>query len=345
MAQILLITRHLDAQLDSFRASLQSEQQSVSIVTTAGNNTRSLIEIVSTYLRVKPDLIYFVLANEKTNRLEKVLFETLGHLPNVKVAVSFMGPFQTTQSRSLKRLLQTAELLTFASRQCLSDMRGFSTKAKKQFRALLSPQVPIQEVSEDLEPGATEIIKYLSRDKIWVTFGDPEYLTQHASFFEGMAKEKTWVFIGDRTHWNFSRHEQFQKMTALWKHQPVWFSFSKDISLLQLFKQAEVFLLADHRLNPLQLSRYSQLAALSGLFTILDTHQIEPHSRLWTVGENCELIEKDQSRQIFENTWLNRLTKNIDYRKKPRSSARATDDQLNEFNRWIAKTLAEPRRI
>jgi hypothetical protein len=345
MAQILLVTRRLDAQLEAFRISLQSEQQSVHVVTTESNSTRNFIEAVSTYLRLQPDLVYFVLSNEKTNRLERILFDTLGQLPHIKVAVSFTGHVPLKDSRSLKRLLQKAELLTFASRKCLSDMRGFTTKSKKQFRALLSPQVPIEVNPETQENGVSDLMKYLSREKIWVTFGNPDYLDTHSSFFEGLAREKTWVFLGDRTQWRFSDHEKFQYKTAHWKHQPIWFPYSTHSSLLQLFKQAEVFVMADHQLSPLDLSRFSQLSALSGIFTILDTHQIEPHSRLWTVGDNCELIEKDQSRQIFENSWLHRLTRNFDYRKKPRSSARASDDQLNEFNRWIAKTLAEPRRI
>lgn len=345
MAQILLIGRHANSVLESFRTSLQTEQQSVYTVTTDKNTPRRFVEIFSTYLRVKPDLIYFLLSDEKTNRLERVLFETLGQLPNVKVAVSFTGPVHLNDSRALRRLLRSAELLTFASRKCLSDMRGFSTRTKKQFRALLSPQIALEDSTTEVESGINELIKYLSREKVWATFWSSQYLDDHSSFFEGMAREKTWVFIGDRTQWSFSDHEKFQLKTAHWKNQPIWFPYSSDKSLSQLFQLAEVFLMADHDLEPLQLSRYSQLAARSGIYTILDTHQIEPHSRLWTVDENCELVEKDQSRRTFENSWPNRLAKNLDYRKKPRSSARATDDQLNEFNRWIAKTLAEPRRI
>lgn len=345
MAQILLITRKLDAQLDSFRLSLQSEQQSVHVVTTEKNNTRNFIEIISTYLRLKPDLVYFVISDEKTNSLERILFDTLGQLPNNKVAVSFTSYAPINDSRSLKRLLRKAELLTFASRKCLSDMRGFTTKSKKQFRALLSPQVPILDSNEAVEDGTSDLMKYLSREKIWITFGNMDYIENHPTFFEGLAREKTWVFLGDRNHWRFSDHEKFQEKTSHWKLQPLWFPYMSNNSLLQLFKQSEVFVMADHPLNPLNLSRFSQLAARSGIYTILDTHQIEPHSRLWTVGDNCELIEKDQSRQVLENSWLHRLTKNFDYKKKPRSSARDSDVQLNEFNRWIAKTLAEPRRI
>lgn len=345
MAQILLVTRRLDAQLDSFRQSLQSEQQSVHVVTTENNSTRNFVEIISTYLRLQPDLIYFVLSDKKTNRLERILFETLGQLPPFKVAVSFTGHVPPNDSLSLKRLLQKAELLTFASRQCLSDMRGFTTKSKKQFRALLSPQVPILDLNETVENGVSDIMKYLSREKIWITFGNLDYLETHSTFFEGLAREKTWIFLGDRTQWRFSDYEKFQQKTSHWKIQPLWFPYTSNNSLLQLFKQSEVFVMADHPLNPLELSRFSQLAATTGIYSILDTHQIEPHSRLWAVGDNCELIEKDQSRQVFENSWLHRLTRNFDYRKKPRSTARASDDQLNEFNRWITKTLAEPRRI
>lgn len=345
MAQILLITRKLDAQLEAFRQSLQTEHQTVYVKTTAKNSTQEFIEIISTYLRLKPDLIYFVLSNEKTNRLERILFETIAQLPQVKIAVSFTDQVPLKDSRSLRRLLQKAELLTFASRQCLSDMRGFTTKTKNQFRALLSPQIPIQEENETLEYGVSEIIKYLSREKVWVTFGDPQYIETHKSFFEGLAREKTWVFLGDRSSWNFSDHENFQEKTSHWKNQPLWFPYQSNNSLLQLLKMAEVFVMADHQLSPVELNRFSQLAATTGIFTILDTHQIEPHSRLWTVGDNCELIEKNNSRQIFENSWLHRLTRNFEYKKKPRSSARASDDQLNEFNRWIAKTLAEPKRI
>lgn len=339
MAQIFLIARTNDDVLNSFQTSLMSDQQSVHTFLTGANNFQAYFHIFTSYLRLQPDLLYFLLPNEKINLTERLLFKTLANLPNIKVAVSMTDKVQIHKSRGLSQLMKRADFLTLASRDCLSSMRGFSSSSKRQFRALLTPQVLIQETPSDKKSEVFDFIKYLSKEKLWVTPWDLKYFIQHLSFFEGMAKQKTWVFTGDRSHWSFHDHQWFQECTKSWNFKPIWFHFNHDADVAELLKQSEVFLMAGLEFSPLKLGRFSQLAAMTGVFTILDTHQIEAFSGLWTVNENCELIEKDQVQSTLVNSWPTRFSNEKVYRKKPRSAGRAIDESMNQLNRWISQTL------
>lgn len=339
MAQIFLISRQNDDVLGSFQSSLGSDQQSVHTFLTSANDFQAYFHIFASYLRLQPDLLYFLLPNEKINFTERLLFKTLANLPNIKVAVSMTDKVLINKSRSLSQLIKRADFLTFASRDCLSSMRGFSSTSKRQFRALLTPQVLIRDAPSEKKSEVFEFLKYLAQEKLWVTPWNLKYFIQHLSFFEGMAKQKTWVFTGDRSHWTFHDHQWFQECTKSWNFKPIWFHFSHDSDLMELLKHSEVFLMAGLELSPLQLGRFSQLAVMTGVFTILDTHQIEAFSGLWTVGDNCELLEKDQVLSTLVNSWPTRFTHDKVYRKKPRSAGRAYDESMNQLNRWISQTL------
>lgn len=345
MAKIFLIARTRNATLETLISGLETDLQSLQFHSTEHNSLARYVQIFADFLRLQPELVYFVLQNEKLNRLEKALFRTLSALPGIKLAVSFLDQVDLTKSKSLLKLCQKADILTLPTRQALSDLRGFESKTKRQFRALLSPPAPVPNLHESLNHQTEDFLKYLAQGPTWTSFWDLDYFLKYRGFFESVAREKTWVLIGDRSQWTFSQFEHFQVLTKGWKLAPIWFQDLSSVALKQLFQNTELLFMPGLELSPLELSRVSQLAALSGVFTILDTHQIESTSRLWTVGENCELIEKEDVEQVLINQWPVRDFSSLNLRKKPRSAERATDESLNELSRWVSQALSETKRI
>lgn len=345
MAKIFLIARQKGEVIENLISGLETDRQDIEFHSTQSSSAPRFIQIMADYLRHGPELIYFVLQDEKLNRLEKLLFHFFSSLPNIKLVVSFLGKVDLLKSKSLLRLCQKADILTLPTRQSLSDLRGFKAHSKRQFRALLAPPVPLPSLQEPLSSQTQDYLKYLSQEHTWTTFWDQEYFEAHRWFFESRAKEITWVFIGSRQNWNFKDFEKFQQETESWKKPPVWFEDQSNQALSELFRVTDLLFLAGLDLGPEVLHRISQLAALQGVFTILDTHQIESASRLWTVGENCELIEKEEVEHVLANQWPVRDFSGLNLRKKPRSPARATDETLNELSRWVSQALSGQPKI
>jgi hypothetical protein len=345
MAKILVIARKKDEVLENLMAGLETDIQNLLLITTEETKPAKLIQILAELLRHQPELVYFVLIDDHPNLLEKTLFRILSRVPQLKVAVSFLGKVNFDKSSSLLSLCRQADILTLPTRQSLTELRGFRAKTKRQFRALMPPPVPVPNTTEVLQDSTAEFLKYMNSSKTWTTFWDLEYFKKHRAFFESRSKEISWVFVGDRSHWNFNHFDEFNNLTANWKNPPLWFQDTSNTALFELFKSTELLFIPGLELNPAELLRVTQLAVLRGVFTILDSHQIESTSRLWAVGENCELIDKDDVDHILNNQWPVRDFSSLNLRKKPRNPARATDDNLNELSRWFSQALVEPRRI
>ncbi|MFN9067729.1 MAG: hypothetical protein ACK5V3_10915 [Bdellovibrionales bacterium] len=345
MAKILVITRKKDEVLENLMAGLETDIRDLLLITTEETKPAKWVHLMAELLKHQPELIYFVIADDQPNLLEKTLFRILSRIPQFKVAVSFLGQVNFEKSNSLLSLCRQADILTLPTRESLTELRGFRAKTKRQFRALLPPPVPVPNISETLQDSTAEFLKYVNQTKTWTTLWDIDFFKKHLTFFESRSKEISWVFIGDRSQWKFKDFDEFQNLTANWKKPPLWFQDSSNVALYELFKSTELLFLPGLKINPGELLRVTQLAVLRGLFTILDTHQIESTSRFWTVGENCELIDFDDVSRALNNQWPVRDFSSLNLRKKPRNPARGTDDTLNELSRWFSQSLIEPKRI
>jgi hypothetical protein len=139
MAKIFIISRNRTDTTNSFMESLETDQQPVYPHLTYEPSAKNLLLIWASFLRIQPDLVYFIWENEKLNWMEKALIETIGALPNQPLAVSFLGFLNAKKSKSLRTLLKRADLVTLSSRQNLADLRGISSDSKRQLRTLLAP--------------------------------------------------------------------------------------------------------------------------------------------------------------------------------------------------------------
>lgn len=344
MAKIFIISRERTDTANSFIESLETDQQPVYPHLTKEPSARNLLLIWASYLRIQPDLVYFIWENEKLNWMEKVLVETIGALPSQPMAVSFLGFLNSRKSKNLHTLLRRADLVTLASRQNLADLRGISSSSKRQLRTLLAPLPSLNNLDSEVDRESDEILSTIADKKIWVCPWNSSYVKQNIDFFESAAKDKTWVFLGDRSHWNFHEHKEFQDLFKTWNNKPLWSSHLNKAGTLKLLKAAEVLLFAGLRIPPSLFVDLSSLAALAGIFVILDTHQIELMSGLWAVGENCSLIDRDQHQQQLENRWISGALVPNQFKKRARTPYLVVDQSLNELNRWITKALSDRKQ-
>ncbi|MFN8792473.1 MAG: hypothetical protein ACK5Y2_13545 [Bdellovibrionales bacterium] len=342
MAKIFLIARERNATVESLIQSLETDQQSFYLHLTQEPSIRHFFLIWASYLRIKPDLVYFILEDERLNSMELALLETLGSVPHQSTAATFIGLVDYKKSRILQKFLQRVDLLTLPSRQNLADLRGLNSSSRRQLRTLLPPMPSFNfESPTPPSPVEQEVLRYSRQGSTWIMPWDFQYFETHKSFLSSVAKEKTWIFLGDRSDWKFHQYEEFQAQVEHWKYKPLWSGSLSDGALNQLFRQSEVILLSGYDCKPSEFVKLASLAASTGLFTLLDTHQIELFSGLWAVGENCQLLEKDFVQQELENRWISGSLVPKSLKKKPRSPSNALDESLNELNRWITKTLTE----
>ncbi len=339
MAKIFLITRERNSTVKSLLESLETDQQPFYVHLTGEPSPRNLFLIWASFLRIKPDLAYFVFEDDKLNWMERALIETMGALPFQNTAATFIGPIDCKKSKSLQRFIRHVDLLTLPSRQNLSELRGLSSSNRRQLRALLPPFPPISSEASALNSSELELLKYIHGQSLWILPWNKDYFETHHSFLESVAKQKTWVFLANRTNWKFHDFENFREKTRHWKNQPLWAGQLGAGAIEKVFEQAEVILLAGLNCRPSEYVQWASLAVHSGLFAILDTHQVELFSGLWAVHENCELIERDFVQQELENRWMAGSLVPQQIRRKPRSPVKALDESLNELNRWITKTL------
>lgn len=344
MAKIFLISRERNDTANSFIESLETDLQPVYPHLTWEPSTRNLLLIWASFLRIQPDLVYFIWENEKLNWMEKVLVETIGALPNQPMAVSFLGFLNPKKSKGLHTLLKKADLVTLSSRQNLADLRGISSDSKRQLRTLLAPLPSLNNIESEIDHKSDDVLSAVTHKKIWICPWDPDYVKKNLDFFESVSKEKAWIFLGDRSQWGFHEHTEFQKLFENWNHKPLWSSHLNKAETLKILKESEVLLLAGQQVPPRLFVELASLAALSGAFVILDTHQIELLSGLWAVGENCSLIDKDQYEQQLENRWISGGLVPGQLKKRIRTPSLVLDQSLNELNRWITKALSDRKQ-
>lgn len=344
MAKIFIISRDRNETANSFIESLQTDQQPVFPHLTGDPSARNLLLIWASYLRIKPDLVYFILDDEKLNWMEKALVETIGAVPNQPMAVSFLGSVDSKKSKKLSTLLKKADLLTLPSRQNLADLRGISSTSRRQLRTLLAPLPSLSTIEKQSDLKAEEVLAAVQNKNIWMTPWDADYIRHNIGFFETVAKEKTWIFLGDRTQWKFSEHKRMMDLFQSFKHKPLWSGEVNQAETLKLLKEAQVLVLAGQKLKPRHFVDLASLAALSGVHVVLDTHQIELLSGLWTVGENCTLLDLDHYSQQLENRWIAGSLLPSNLKRKSRTPSVVLDHHLNELNRWITKALADRKQ-
>lgn len=344
MAKIFIISRERTDTANSFIESLETDQQPVYPHLTYEPSARNLLLIWASYLRIQPDLVYFIWENEKLNWMEKALVETIGALPNQPMAVSFLGFLNPKRVKSHMTLLRKADLVTLSSRQNLSDLRGISSESKRQLRTLLAPLPSLNNLENETDQKSLEVLSAISNKKIWLCPWDKKYVRENIGFFESTAKDKTWIFLGDRKNWGFHEHTEFQDLFESWNHKPMWSSHLNKSATLRILKEAEVLLLAGIQIPPSAFVDLASLAALSGVFVILDTHQIELMSGLWAVGENCSLIDKDHYAQQLENRWTSGALVPNPFKRKARTPSVVLDQSLNDLNRWITKALSDRKQ-
>lgn len=344
MAKIFVISRERTDTANSFIESLETDQQPVFPHLTKEPSAKSLLLIWASYLRIQPDLVYFILEDEKLNWMEKALVETLGALPHQPMAVSFLGFLNSKKSKTLNTLLKKADLVTLPSRQNLADLRGISSDSRRQLRTLLAPLPSLNNLENETDHHTEDVLSAITNKKIWICPWDKDYVKQNIDFFESVAKDKTWIFLGDRSDWGFKEHKEFQDLFEEWKNKPLWSSHLNKAETLNLLKESEVLLLAGQDISPSLFVDLASLAAMSGVYVILDTHQIELMSGLWAVGENCTLLEKDFYLQQLENRWISGALVPSSFKKKSRTPSLVLDQSLNELNRWITKALSDRKQ-
>lgn len=321
--------------------SLETDQQHIYLHLTSEPTPRHFFLIWASYLRMNPDLVYFIFEDENLNWMEKALAETLASVPYQNTAATFIGVVDYKKSRILQRFMQKVNLLTLPSRQNLAALRGLNSTSRRQLRTLLPPMPSLNFETQAPTPAEAEILKYAKDQKTWIIPWDRKYFEENRSFLSSVAKEKTWIILGDRSNWKFHEYEEFQGQIAHWKNKPLWTGHLSESAMMEVFRQSEVILLAGYDCRPSDFVKWASLAATAGLFALLDTHQIELLSGLWAVGDNCQLLEKDFVQQELENRWVAGSLIPQTIRKKPRSASKALDESLNELNRWITKTLTD----
>ncbi len=344
MAKIFLISRNRTETANSFIESLETDQQPVYPHLTYEANTRNLLLIWASFLRIQPDLVYFIWEDETLNWMERALIETIGALPNQPMAVSFLGFLNPKKSKSFRTLLKRADLVTLSSRKNLADLRGISSDSKRQLRTLLAPLPSLAPLQTETDSKSNDVLSALNNKNIWVCPWDEKYVKENKGFFESTAKDKTWIFLADRSQWNFKKHQEFQDLFSNWKHKPLWSSHLNKIEILKILKESEVLLLAGQNISPHFFVDLASFASLSGVFVILDTHQIELLSGLWSVGENCSLIDHDHVAQQLENRWTSGALVPPVIKRKVRGPSFVLDQSLNDLNRWITKALSDRKQ-
>ncbi len=344
MAKIFIISRQRTDTANSFIESLETDQQPVYPHLTYEPSARNLLLIWASYLRIQPDLVYFIWENEKLNWMEKTLVETIGALPNQPMAVSFLGFLNARKSKGLHKLLKRADLVTLSSRQNLADLRGISSDSKRQLRTLLAPLPSLNKLETETDHKSEEVLSAITNKHIWICPWEKDFVKQNIGFFESTAKDKTWIFLSDRSQWGFKEHKEYQDLFDSWKNKPVWSSQLNKVETLKLLKESEVLLLAGLQLAPSVFVDLASLSALAGIHVILDTHQIELMSGLWAVGENCSLIDKDNYGQQLENRWTSGALVPSQFKKRARAPYLVLDQSLNQLNRWITKALSDRKQ-
>ncbi len=344
MAKIFLISRERTNTANSFIESLETDQQPIFPHLTQSPSARNLLLIWASYLRIQPDLVYFILEDEKLNWMEKALVETIGALPHQPMAVSFLGFLKSKKSRTLHTLLKKADLVTLPSRQNLTDLRGISSDSKRQLRTLLAPLPSLTQLESENDHRTKEVLSAVTNKKIWICPWNENYVKQNIGFFESVAKDKTWIFLGDRLNWSFKDHKKYQTLFEDWKNKPLWSTHLNKAETLKLLKESEVLLLAGQLISPGLFVDLASLSAISGLYVILDTHQIELMSGLWAVGDNCTLIDKDFYVQQLENRWISGSLVPNNIKRRTRTPSLVLDHSLNELNRWITKALSDRKQ-
>ncbi|MFN8847232.1 MAG: hypothetical protein ACK5W9_10315, partial [Bdellovibrionales bacterium] len=91
MAKILVITRKKDEVLENLMAGLETDIRDLLLITTEETKPAKWVHLMAELLKHQPELIYFVIADDQPNLLEKTLFRILSRIPQFKVAVSFLG--------------------------------------------------------------------------------------------------------------------------------------------------------------------------------------------------------------------------------------------------------------
>lgn len=348
----MLLGHSLDTHLLSLARALGDQQHTVTLVTdktSAIENSDGLSVVrffrswsfwegqkfLPHFLRLKPQILHVLLKDEDVSGAELFLLLTTQHLELAATSCSIIDLKSSIRSSfGVQQLLPRCDLVTFGRHDQLSQMRGLPILNKKQEKAIWLPL--IEERSSSLNH---EIIPN-SGDKVVIPLGEwfKGWTPQWIQILTVLSAKNELIFLGPMRQFSLKQRRllwsELEKLKLNW----LWIPSSLQSSADRELSLAQTIWCAGLGLSNLEYLGCLSLSLDFGWTPVIEVHQAGMHSKLWSDGQNCRILNTDN--------WTQELTKVLQWPRlqtpsklSPQDLQSLRDDSGNKLSRLYQKAL------
>lgn len=367
MAKIALVSEHLSPTANQLAQALKSQAHEVIFLTSADENIESTgdlqyltyfkdwswkegIKFLPALWSHQPQILHFILPEDKLNGAQMVLWAYAQTLPNCILTVTLLNIRKGLNRRNpVRYLLQESDIITCPSVETLAHLRGLNIRSRRQGRGILPPVLNFTQAADKLEQWHETshfIEDFKNKKYVVVPFSEPKFVpSKH--FFQRLSLLSRHYFVillGSHQQWSLRERKRFQSwMDKQGLGSQWWITGNLSLSLQQqLLAKSEAFILAGLKLSPIEITEYYLRAIRTDTTLIIDSKQASIHAGLWQNEKNCWILEfthlTEKLQSLMAGTSLKLNEKISDLIVEQRD---LIDAPLNDLNRLYQRALAQ----
>lgn len=368
MAQIVLISEHINATSWQLAQALISQQHDVTLLTSYGesveNNSNiqimayfkkwSLLEAVRLLprlLALQPQIVHLLLEEDRLNAAQILLSTFAKSHPSAVLTTSLLNIRKgLTRQNPARYLIEESDIVTCPTVEALGHLRGLNVRSNRQGRGILPPVLDLNnQNSMDVIEGDNEarLFMQLEGEKYFMLPFREASFNPESEYFQRLkilvSKHRV-VLWGSYSHWSLRERK---KMAAWMDSLPGgnrW-QVTGDIPLhisRPLLRGSEAFVLAGQSFSPVEMTEYYLRAIQAKATLLLDSVQAGVHSDLWKNGENCWILEESYLRRdLLKLLARPHLGLPESLSEQLAEDRQVMDNSLNELNRLYTRALTQ----
>lgn len=363
MSKIILVSEKLNTTTWQLAQILSDQQHEIFILTSkdefpqnAGRiqimsyfhhwNFIEVIQLIPTLIHLNPQVMHFILEEDKLNSAIAILAAFCKTHPNCILSTTLLHIRRSLHRPSLiKKLVEESDIITCPTLDTLGELRGLKTRSHRQGRTILPPVLDFQsEAHHHFESPSPLVWEWLNEKYLIIPFHEDTFQPGTA-FFQRLqiaAQHFKIVLWGNYAKWSTRERKKFASWMTKKGLEDRWY-VTGHLPLHTeklLFKNCHALLLAGLDLIPSELTELFAIAIKNNRPVIMDETQSSVHFTMWKNKVNCWIL--DQKKINHELTRLlnqDSLDLPESLQQKLAQERHIIDNQFNELNRLYSKAI------
>lgn len=368
MAQIVLISKHINATSWQLAQALLSQQHDVTLLTSYGefvenNNGVQImayfkkwslgeaLRMIPRLIALQPQIIHLLLEEDQLNAAQILLSTFAKSHPSCVLTTSLLNIRKGLGRQNPARyLIEESDIVTCPTVEALGHLRGLNVRSSRQGRGILPPVLDLNDQnSTDVIEGGSEarLFTQLEGEKYFVIPFRETSFDPHSDYFQRLkllVEKHRVVLWGSYAHWSLRERKKMAAWMDSFEGGDRW-QVTGDIPLhvsRPLLRGSEAFVLAGQSFSPVEMTEYYLRAIQAKTTLILDSQQTGVHSDLWKNTENCWILEESYLRRdLIKLLARPHLGLPESLSDQLAADRQMIDNSLNELNRLYTRALTQ----